>query len=83
LLGLQSLQDRIVALDPDTGILARLFHPNQQRWQEHFAWFENGLLIVGLTPTGRATINVLQLNRSPLVKSRQLWISAGWHPPQA
>lgn len=74
-------QDRLVALDPDTGLLARLFHPNQQHWQEHFAWSENGLLILGITPIGRATVNALQLNRIPLVKSRQLWISAGWHPP--
>ena len=58
--------DRLVALDPDTDILVRLFHPNQQRWQDNFAWFEKGLLIVGMTPTGRATIQALQLNRPPL-----------------
>ncbi len=74
-------QDRIVALDSDTGLLVRLFHPNQQSWQEHFVWFENGLLIIGVTPTGRSTLNAIQLNRPALVKSRQLWISAGWHPP--
>jgi hypothetical protein len=74
-------QDRIAASDPDTGVVVRLFHPLRQVWQEHFAWYESGLIIVGLTPTGRVTTSALRLNRPPLVKSRRLWISAGWHPP--
>ena len=56
-------------------------HAYTQRWTEHFRWEENGLLIVGVTPTGRATVNAVQLNRAPLVNSRRLWVSAGWHPP--
>lgn len=74
--------DRITALDPDTGEMVRLFHPNQQNWSEHFVWRSDGLLIVGLTPIGRATVEALQLNRAPLVNARRLWRDAGWHPPE-
>jgi hypothetical protein len=74
-------QNRIIAPDPDTGEVVRLFHPLQQRWQEHFAWYEDGLLIVGLTAIGRASVGALRLNRPPLVRSRRLWVAAGWHPP--
>jgi hypothetical protein len=74
--------DRIAAIDPLTGETSRIFHPNTQRWTEHFTWEADGLLIVGLTATGRATVNALRLNRVPLVNARRLWIDAGWHPPQ-
>jgi hypothetical protein len=30
--------DRIAALDPETGVVVRLFHPLLQVWHEHFAW---------------------------------------------
>jgi len=73
---------RIAALDPTSEKMVALFHPNQQRWQEHFAWVEQGAIMSGLTPSGRATIGVLQLNRPLLVQARKRWIKAGWHPPQ-
>ena len=34
------------------------------------------------TPTGRATVAALNLNRLSLVKARQAWVAAGWHPPK-
>jgi len=74
---------RIAALDSDTGSMVALFHPNQQRWQEHFAWLEKGVSIVGLSPTGRVTIEALRLNRPILIQARKRWIQAGWHPPQS
>jgi hypothetical protein len=72
---------RIAGVDPDSGAVVRLFNPNAQGWHEHFAWQNGGLLMVGLTPTGRATVTALQLNRVALVNARRLWILAGWHPP--
>ena len=48
---------------------------------EHFAWSDAGDRIVGLTPTGRATVVALQLNRPILVHARRAWTSVGWHPP--
>jgi HNH endonuclease len=73
--------DRLAARDPVTDELVPLFDPRRQVWSEHFVWIEQGLLIVGLTPMGRATVVALHLNRQALVRSRRLWISAGWHPP--
>lgn len=74
--------DRITGFDLQTGLEIRLFNPNTQIWREHFTWQENGLLITGTTPIGRATVETLKLNRPHLVNARQLWIAAGWHPPQ-
>ena len=36
------------AADPESGEEAALFNPRQQRWQEHFAWSEDGTAIIGL-----------------------------------
>jgi hypothetical protein len=44
-----------------------LFHPRQQRWQDYFNWNERFELIIGVTATGRATVEALQLNRQELV----------------
>jgi hypothetical protein len=69
------------APDPETGQLAALFNPRQQSWAEHFAWSKDSILVVGITPTGRATVAALHLNRPLLVKARRRWVAAGWHPP--
>lgn len=73
--------ERVTADDPTTGTGTALFNPRAQRWDEHFAWQAGGALIAGLTPTGRATVAALGLNRPLLVRARQRWIAAGWHPP--
>ena len=73
--------DRIAALDPETGEFVRLFDPRREYWHEHFAWSASGEQVFGLTATGRATVIALNLNRPSLVRSRRLWVSAGWHPP--
>ncbi len=75
-------QARIVAHDSETNQTVRLFNPNTQKWHDHFIWQENGLLIGGLTATGRATVNALKLNRPPLVNARRIWIRVGLHPPK-
>ncbi len=74
--------DRTMALDTQTGLSTRLFHPNQQEWLEHFRWSDDGSQIIGLTSVGRATVITLKLNRSQLVESRRYWTRAGWHPPR-
>jgi hypothetical protein len=75
-------QNRIVGADPKTDEPAPLYHPWQQEWNEHFRWEREGLLLLGLTPTGRATVNMLRLNRPLLLRARERWIAAGWHPPE-
>lgn len=68
-------------LDPVTEQVVPLLHPRQQVWQEHFAWNADYTLVVGLTPTGRATVNELQLNRAGLVNLRRALFALGEHPP--
>jgi len=68
-------------LDPETGEAAPIFNPRLHRWQDHFAWANGGTHIVGLTPTGRATILALRLNNDLVVEARILWIIRQWHPP--
>lgn len=58
-----------------------LFHPRQHRWSEHFAWNVEGTTILGLTPTGRATIAALNMNDPLIVGARTLWVGIGAHPP--
>lgn len=74
--------NRIAAPDPHTGEVVRLFNPRQQVWLDHFGWSAEGSLIIGKTPTGRATIAAVRLNRAELVEARRGWVIAGWHPPE-
>lgn len=71
----------IAAVDPLTEITLPLFNPRQQSWQEHFAWSQDGLHLIGLTPCGRAMITLLHLNSEWIRQARQIWIIAGIHPP--
>lgn len=73
---------RVAAIDPETGEQTRLFNPRNQVWSAHFRWSAEGDLIVGSTATGRATVAALNLNRIAIVKTRQLWVAVGWHPPK-
>lgn len=72
---------QIKAIDPQTDQPAALFNPRKQKWSEHFQWSEDGSMIIGLTPSGRATIEALQLNNPLALTVRLEWVSAGWHPP--
>ena len=74
--------NRIAALDPITDEFVRLFDPRRQVWSDHFGWNLEGDVIVGKTPTGRATIAAVRLNRIDLVEARRGWVGAGWHPPK-
>ena len=69
------------ALDPETGVQVPLFNPRAQPWPEHFAWSNDGIEIVGLTPTGRATVQALKLNQPFMRRARRRWVRVGWHPP--
>ncbi len=72
---------KINVIDPDTGEDARLFHPRQDIWTDHFQWSEDGTEIIGQTPIGRATIIALNLNHPNAVEVRRAWVAVGWHPP--
>ena len=70
-----------VGLDSVTGIEAPLFNPRQQQWDDHFNWSDDSLRLIGLTATGRATINRLRINRAAMIESRREWVAMGKHPP--
>jgi len=73
--------DRVVAVEPESKEDVALFNPRQHVWSEHFIWSADGLLMIGLTPTGQATITALALNRERIVAIREADRTAGRHPP--
>ena len=58
-----------------------LYNPRTQSWSEHFEWVQNGQVLRGATPTGRATVVRLRMNQPRIVEARSIWILAGVHPP--
>jgi hypothetical protein len=70
------------ATDPLTTREVSLFNPRRNRWAGHFVWEERGLLIVGLTDRGRATVGTLKLNDRYHLSARGVWIIARMYPPK-
>ena len=68
------------AIDPLTATEAALFNPRTQKWADHFRWSADLQEIVGLTPTGRATVATLQTNRPAVTVFRLALNIAGLHP---
>ena len=77
-----SKHTKITGIDPLTERSAPLYHPRQQHWLDHFIWSEDFTEVVGLTPTGRATIHILDMNREGLVNLRGALCAIGKHPPE-
>lgn len=73
--------NRLEVTDPVTRQQVALYNPRQQDWGDHFGWSKDFLLIIGLTPTGRATVETLHLNRPPLINLRRALYGLGEHPP--
>ena len=69
------------AVDPASGSMVALYNPRTDIWAEHFEWREYFSEIIGISPTGRATVHRLQLNRDGLVNLRRVLVDAGLHPP--
>lgn len=76
-----SKSNKTHALDPATRRTVALFHPRQDDWDKHFAWSSDHLFLIGLTPTGRATIRELDLNREGVIQLRRLLLVNNEHPP--
>ena len=64
----------LASIDPETGEIVPLYHPRQDKWHEHFQL--NGAEFIPLTPKGRVTIRLLQLNRPDRIEERKLLIEA-------
>ena len=68
----------IASIDPVTGALVPLFHPRRDRWIDHFEL--KGPEIVGLTPVGLATAEILALNDPLVLALRDALITEGVYP---
>ncbi len=64
----------IASLDPNTAKIVPLYHPRRDRWSDHFQLDE--AQFIPLTPTGRVTVRLLQLNRPDRIEERELLIAA-------
>ncbi|HEY9826668.1 MAG TPA: HNH endonuclease signature motif containing protein [Stenomitos sp.] len=73
--------NRLSAIDPQSHEEVTLFNPRKQLWREHFIWSSDGLVILGLTSVGRATIATLDLNRERVMSIRAADKEIGRHPP--
>jgi hypothetical protein len=74
-------RDKIEHKDPLTQQIVRLYHPRKDNWKDHFQWSDDDLYIVGITQIGRATIELLKLNRLNAINLRKLLKMADLHPP--
>ncbi len=72
--------NRVRVTDPQTGAEVPLYNPRADRWSDHFAWDEDWR-VVGLTPTGRATIAALNLNHPRRVLIREAEEAFNLFPP--
>jgi hypothetical protein len=68
----------LAGIDIVTGRVVPLFHPRRHKWSRHFRW--QGPMLVGRTPIGRATIEVLGINLPLRIRLRQELIDEGVFP---
>ena len=73
--------DRTESVDPSTGTMIPLYHPRRDRWLDHFQW--KGFPLQGLTPTGRATVDALELNSPRRLQIREAESIFELFPPDA
>jgi len=71
--------NRTVAADPDGTLVVPLFHPRTQQWMEHFRW--DGYRVLGVTPTGRATVSAFELNGDRRLRIRKAEVGFDLFPP--
>ncbi len=62
----------LTSIDPDSNAIVTLFNPRQDTWEDHFAL--RGGRITGLTPKGRATVRLLNMNAPRRVELRESWL---------
>lgn len=59
----------LTAIDPISRSIVSLFHPRRDNWSEHFRLSKAH--IVGVTPVGRATVHLLQMNTRDRLQIRE------------
>ena len=63
----------MATIDPNDGAMARLYHPRQDAWNDHFR-LENAA-IIGVTPIGRATARLLEMNAPRRLQLRAILLA--------
>lgn len=66
----------LASIAPGTDQVVPLFHPRRHSWQEHFHLGADGK-IHGLTPEGRATVELLDVNDTERIRLRALLLRRG------
>jgi len=67
------------SFDLETRQITLLYNPRLQKWSDHFRL--EGARIIPLTPEGRVTVFLLQLNDEMRIRERRVLIDAGRYPP--
>jgi hypothetical protein len=65
----------LTSIDPQTGQITPLFDPRRDSWATHFRLA--GAQIAPLTPIGRVTVRLLQLNQPDRIEERELLLRLG------
>jgi HNH endonuclease len=72
---------RTTALDPQTGGPAGIFNPRTNEWLEHFR-VRDDFAILGTTPEGRASVELLAMNRPLAIEIRREEAVRGRYPAE-
>lgn len=73
--------DRVAVRLGLEGLEIPFFHPHRDRWEEHFSWNDDATILIGLTVTGKVTIETFRMNRQQMLRVRRIWTSMNEHPP--
>jgi hypothetical protein len=65
--------NKVEALDPFSKKQTPLYHPRQQTWQDHFGWSADYLKIIGITASGRATVDTPEIESTRCCQSTQTY----------
>lgn len=68
----------LTSIDPDSGSITPLFNPRKNRWEDHF--LSNGAHLGGITPVGRTTAWLLDVNSTDRIKIREILVHLGHWP---
>jgi hypothetical protein len=66
------------SVDVISNEIVLLFHPRKKTWSDHFSL--EGARVVGLTPSGRATVFLLKFNAPARLVNRQALLAEGHYP---
>jgi len=65
----------LTGIDPVSGATVELFDPRKQNWTDQFSW--NGVAITGVTPCGRTTVRVMNMNSDDMLSLRTVATDPG------